>query len=207
MIDVTLDSGWLKTELVIDRLAKVIHTGPFRKEFKRLAMNIRSVVKRHIRSRGSGDWAKLSRWTIASRKFRGFGGTRPLIDTGSLVNGVRAETNFSAIDAEIFVGYLSGDLSEYAVSLVSMASISEYGVGPFIIRVTPKSRKLIGAISKYLRGSPSSESRVTRGKGYIITSIPARPIFGPLMEGGSGIVFTVINNMVKMILREMNGLH
>ena len=206
MIDVTLDSGWLRTELVIDKLAKVIHTSLFRKEFKRSAMNVRRVVQKQIRSRGSGDWAKLSRWTIASRKFRGFGGTRPLINTGSLLNGVRAETNFSAIDAEMFVGYLSGDLSGNGTSLVSMASISEYGVGPFIIRVTPKSRKLIGAISTYLRGSPSSGSKVTRGKGYIITSIPARPIFSPLMEDATGIFSVVMNAMVKNILRELSEL-
>lgn len=200
MISVELDHQWRRVEVTISNLAKFQHTAAFKSAMDRIAQSLRTKVLNHMRSKGSGDWAKLSPWTIATRKFRGFsGGSKPLMSTGQLMGSVEAETRISAIDTEIFVGIMEGSRSSAGISMADIARIHEHGVDPFVIRVTDKSRKLIGAISQYLRGNTESGNVKARGKGYIITSIPARPIFGPVAE-------KELDNVAAEIMRVLSGM-
>ena len=96
---------------------------------------------------------------------------------------------------------MAGTTTEDGADLINIARIHEFGITPFKIKVTPKSRKLIGAISMYLRGKPTTEPGVIKGRDYIITSIPSRPIFQPVADKE---LKNVLHQIVMVIMKAFN---
>lgn len=101
---------------------------------------LRAKIVRKIRS---GPFPALSPLTIAVRKFRGFGGSKPLVSTGALIGSV---TVVSAAGG-VFVGILRQAKGKGGKSMANIGEIQEFGrtwTQPF----SQKSRRFLFAVMK-----------------------------------------------------------
>jgi phage gpG-like protein len=120
----------------------------------------------------NSPWKKLSKWTLAMRKFKGFGGTKALIHTGELRKSIvtQHEKDHS------FVGVLYTARSTTGKPLVNIARVQEYGA-TIVIKITPKMRKFLAFIARFAGFQKQTKSG--GGRSFLIIVIPPRPFMEP----------------------------
>lgn len=128
------------------------------------------------------EFLPISRLTRALRRARGFRGSKALIRTAAMMNGV---TVSRAGRGRYFVGIKRSARGKRNEPLINIALIHEEG-RTYVMRVTPKMRRFImsalrraGMLRKKREGS-GGESGFSRG--YIVVTIPARPFMGPVIR-------------------------
>lgn len=135
-------------------------------------------------SPGGKKFAPLSSTTLAIRKFRGRGGTKPLIVTGGLRNSIRVKK----IDTDsVFVGVLRTGKGG-----ANVAQMMEDG-HTFSVPITKKSRRFLMAVfrkfgtlkGKSAGGAPQGKKGKS-GVAIAIIRIPARPFIAPVAEKYGG---------------------
>lgn len=143
---------------------------------------LRGQIVKGIRSGAPGGkaFAPLSPITLAIRKFRGFGGGKPLIVSGGLIGAIVAIRTA----AGIFVGVLRSARSKGGKSLANIAQIQEEG-RTWTQVLSPKARRFLFAAlraSGLSSAGTRSKSGPGGGPGTITITIPARPFIGPVLE-------------------------
>jgi phage gpG-like protein len=123
---------------------------------------------------GGEPFQPLSPLTIAARKLAGFGGTKALMRRGDLRNSISVVVK----EHEAFVGILRKAKGKDGRSLVNLAEVHEYGKGPIIIPMTPAMRRYLFLLLK----RAGVTKKTGRGKGVVVTSIPARPFLRPAFD-------------------------
>lgn len=101
---------------------------------------LRGEIIKGIRS-GKG-FAPLSPTTLAIRKARGFGGSKPLIRSGAFIGGITA-TRIGG--GGVFVGILRQAQSKGGKSLANVGAIHEFGAS-WTQTLTPKARRFLFAV-------------------------------------------------------------
>ena len=102
--------------------------------------------------------------------------TKPLIQTGDLLNSVRVVRQGSG---KAFIGVLRTARGRDGKSLWNLARIHEFGVGPKAVKMTDKQRKWLMAMLRRVGVKPQ---HATGGGGVHIIKIPARPFIRPVFE-------------------------
>lgn len=144
---------------------------------------------------GGQAFKPLAATTLAMRKERGFGGTKPLIVTGTLrrslsVVQVRGSTG---LGGAVFVGVHRQTKGKRGKSMVNIAEIHEYGRS-WKQKLSPRARRFLFAVlgkTNIGRGPAgrNAKGQFTRGKyqrkggpsdGTIAIHIPARPFIRPV---------------------------
>lgn len=140
----------------------------------------------------------IAETTRIIRRFKGFGGRKPLLVSGDLRNSVTLVRN----GGDFFVGVLrkAGRKGGGLDSLANLAEIHEEG-RTFAVPLTAKSRAFLQAAfsqkrakkkrarvrgaggrfvkSKGAKGGGKSNPTVNEFKNFVIVKIPARPVFAP----------------------------
>lgn len=136
---------------------------------------------------GGQQLAPLSPITIAVRRMKGFGGSKPLIVTGTMRGNVVVH---KAAHGAVFVGLLRQAQAKGGGSLANIGEIHEFG-RDFQRKMTRKQyRFLFAAIRRAgLSGpiGPRMKSGAFRSQaGTVHVRIPARPFVGPVFEKERG---------------------
>lgn len=158
-LDRALDPAKIKSAL-----AKAVHAE---------AHFLAGKVKEKIRS---GPFTPLSPLTLASRRLKGQGGTKPLVASGALFQSIGVYPPRVG-GLEKFVGVVRR--SSGAGNAVDIAQIMEEG-RTFVLSMTPKMRRFIFGVLFPAAGITPSGGGTA--KPYIVISIPPRPFLGPTME-------------------------
>jgi hypothetical protein len=112
--------------------------------------------------------------TLAARQMKGRGGTKALMVSGDLRNGIAAIVKGD----EAFVGVPRKARGEDGTALVDVAQIQEFGAGPIIIPMTPAMRRFLFALLRVAGEGSGGGS----GKGVVVVQIPARPFLRPAFK-------------------------
>ncbi len=112
--------------------------------------------------------------TLATRRLKGFSGTKALIVRGDLRNAISVIT----AGDEVFVGVLRSAKSSSGQSLADVAQLQEFGGPPVIIPITPKLRRFLFVLLRRAGVAP----RGGNGRGVVVTQVPARPFLRPAFE-------------------------
>ena len=123
---------------------------------------------------GGESFKPLSPLTLAAREMKGRGGTKALMVSGDLRNGIAAIVKGD----EAFVGVPRKARGKDGKSLIDVAQVQEFGAGPIIIPMTPAMRRFLFAL---LRKSGEAGSGGS-GKGVVVVQIPARPFLRPAFK-------------------------
>lgn len=115
----------------------------------------------------------LSPATIATRRLKGFRGTKALIKRGDLRNAIAVVKE----PGGIFIGVHRTAKAKNGKSVVDLAAIHEFGGGPMVIKVTPRMRRFL--MAAFRKAGLAGQGR---GTGIIVTRIPARPFIRPIFE-------------------------
>lgn len=157
-----LIGDWEKAAKLADGLA-----GRFQKSVNAAVMAegqyLRGQIVKGIRSGAPGgkQFAPLSPTTIAIRKFRGFGGSKPLVATGALVSSITATRTAGGA---VFVGLLRQAKSKGGKSLANLGEIHEFGAS-WTQTLTPKARRFLFAALKASGMSHGTGDHVTLKSG------------------------------------------
>jgi hypothetical protein len=135
---------------------------------------------------GGKPFAPLSPITLAIRKARGFGGSKPLIVTGTLRRSPSVvQVGGRGIGGAVFVGIHRSARGKNGKSLVNIAEIHEFGRS-WKQKLSPKARRFLFAM---LRKAGLSQGGASKGRfsspggsGTISINIPARPFVRPTFE-------------------------
>jgi hypothetical protein len=158
-----------------------------RKAMLREAHFLRGKMVSGLREQAPGGktFHPLSGMTLASRRLKGFKGTKALIVHGFLRNAIGVQEHGSAI----FIGVSrtarekTGDPKS---SIINVAEIQEFGAGPIIIPFTPKVRRYLGALLRELHGDDDVDKPflLVRSKHirFLVVNIPARPFVRPVFD-------------------------
>lgn len=130
----------------------------------------------------------LAESTLAARRFKGFRGTKALINRGDLRNSIAVHReHFGA-----FVGVLRTARNRAGMPLANVAELNEWGSRPIVIQVTPKMRRFLAAIHRTSGGGAWTGGAWTGGGagggggvsgfGVIVTQIPPRPFIRPVVD-------------------------
>lgn len=117
-------------------------------------------------------FAPLSAATMKIRKFRGFGGSKILMQTGAL----RGSITVARMAGGVFVGILRKGGKGKGGGRANIAEIHEFGA-TFTLPSTEKQRRFLQAALADA-GAPSPG----KGGGTIKVTIPARPFIGPVVD-------------------------
>jgi len=143
----------------------------------REAEEMRRLVGHAFVSQGApGKWPKLSPWTIAGRRLNRFGGTKALIWSGEMRKSI--STSWDEGSQSAFCGIMYQKKGMNGQSMVNIAKIHEYGSKRFAIRITPRMRKYLAVLARYLpRGARMTKRDRKRHivTGIIVIKIPPRP--------------------------------
>jgi len=112
--------------------------------------------------------------THAARQMKGRGGTKSLMVSGDLRNGIATIVKGD----EAFVGVPRKARGKDGKSLVDVAQVQEFGAGPIIIPMTPAMRRFLFALLRIAGESGGGGS----GKGVVVIQIPARPFLRPAFK-------------------------
>jgi len=112
--------------------------------------------------------------TLAARQMKGRGGTKALMVSGDLRNGIAAIVKGD----EAFVGVPRKARGKDGKSLVDVAQVQEFGAGPIIIPMTPAMRRFLFALLRVAGESGGGGS----GKGVVVVQTPARPFLRPAFK-------------------------
>jgi phage gpG-like protein len=174
---VTKVGAWQAVRRILDAAPKRIRAAE-EKAVLQEAQFFRAKIVEGLRSGAPGGQAlqPLAPTTLAIRKLRGFGGTKPLIRHGDLRNSITVVKEGDGV----FVGVLRSATSRGGGSLVDIAALHELGSRPIVVKITPKVRALLhAAFRKAGLGAPSGERSST---GIAVIRIPARPFLRPVFE-------------------------
>lgn len=179
-LKIQLTGAWAQAHFVTSQLP-----GRFEVAVKRAllqeAHDMRGKLVKNITSGGAlagAPFAALSPWTLAIRRFKGFGGTKPLIRTGSLRNSISV---VQLASGGVFVGIRRQAKGAGGQSLVNLAELHEFGK-TFTMHMTPKMRRFLAAAAK-AAGLPFGGGGKGGGSpGLITITIPARPFMGPVFD-------------------------
>jgi len=123
---------------------------------------------------GGESFKPPSPLTLAARQMKGRGGTKALMVSGDLRNGIAAIVKGD----EAFVGVPRKARGKDGKSLVDVAQVQEFGAGPIIIPMTPAMRRFLFALLRMAGESGGGGS----GKGVVVIQIPARPFLRPAFK-------------------------
>lgn len=132
---------------------------------------------------GGQSFKPLAESTLAARRFKGFRGTKALLNRGDLRNSIAVHReHFGA-----FVGVLRTARGRNGSPMANVAELNEWGSRPIVIQVTPKMRKFLAAIHRTSGGSAftgggAGASGGASGFGVVVMQIPARPFIRPVVE-------------------------
>ncbi len=126
---------------------------------------------------GGQTFAPLAATTIATRKLRGFGGTKALLRRGDLRNSITVIVEGD----EAFVGVSRKARGKGGAALANVAAVHEFGAGPFIVPMTPRMRRFLFAMLRKAGITPGS-GHGGRGSGAVVVRIPPRPFLRPAFE-------------------------
>jgi hypothetical protein len=145
---------------------------------------------------GGQAFAPLAPTTLAMRKARGFGGSKPLIVTGTLRRSISVVQVRGSVGlgGAVFIGIHRQTKGKNGKSMVNIAEIHEYGRS-WKQRLSPRARRYLFAIlgkTNIGRGPAGRDKsgRFTKGKyqskgskdGMISIHIPARPFIRPVFR-------------------------
>ena len=139
---------------------------------------LRGKIVQNITSGGSlagRPFAALAPGTLIVRRFRGFGGTKPLLVTGALRNSVSV---VRLAGGAVFVGIRRG--TGPSKGGANLAEVHEYG-GSWQVRMTARMRRFLAAAFSR-SGQKFGHGTGAKGAGVIVVRIPARPFVGPVVE-------------------------
>lgn len=127
----------------------------------------------------SAPWKPLSPWTLAMRRFRKFGGTKPLIHSGEMRKSVITESS----GYQAFCGILYSTRAKNGQPMVNLAKVHEFGA-TIVLKITPKMRKFLAMIAKFagFAKKKSSGGGSSRSSGVLIIRIPPRPFMFPARQ-------------------------
>lgn len=117
----------------------------------------------------------LSPMTLIIRKFRGMGGSKPLIQSGAMRNSVSV---VKTPGGGYFIGILRGAPHPSGKGAVNIAALHEFGK-TFTV---PKTRKMIRFLAAALKSAGQkmgSGDGMVGQPGVLVIRIPARPWIGP----------------------------
>lgn len=162
---------------------------------------------------GGKQFAPLSPITLAIRKAKGFGGSKPLNVSGTL----RGSITVKRLDGAVFVGLLR------ASAATNVGAIHEFG-RTWTQTVTAKSRRFFFAMLKKANGSGTRDAQgryLKRGSGgggligprlkggafrsktgTVTISIPARPFIGPVFEAERD---QIVSRFWESVAKSMGG--
>ena len=128
---------------------------------------------------GGRAFEPLAPTTLAARRLAGFRGTKALLRNSDLRNAivVIAEGN------EAFIGVARTARAPKGTSLMNVASIHEFGAGPFVIPMTPRMRRFLFVLLR--RAGVEPRSRGGKVQGAVVVRIPPRPFLRPAFEAFS----------------------
>lgn len=142
---------------------------------KRAALMTERELKKGIKSGAPGGqkFKPLSPITMLLRK-----GTKPLIDSGSLIGSIT--TTLDRKNNAAFVGVHRTARGSDGTSLVNVAVIHEFGTKPYVIKVTDGVRRLFFWLH---RASNGAINPISPNKTEILhPGVPARPFVRPTIE-------------------------
>ncbi len=129
---------------------------------------------------GGQPFAPLAPTTLAARRLRRFGGTKALLRRGDLRNSITV----TAEGDEAFIGVSRNARGKGGSPLVNVASIQEFGAGPFVIPITARMRRFLYLVLREAGGRAAGHGG--GGRGVVIGRIPARPFLRPAFEAFKG---------------------
>lgn len=196
---VSLFGAWEKAHKIVDSMQERWELAS-RRAMMQEAHFLRSKVVEGIRDQAPGGKAfqPLSPLTLAMRKGLGFKGTKALIVRGDLRNQVVVKANGDGA----FVGVLRQARGRDGRPLVNIMELNEYGAGPFVVPITPKSRRFYHAAMARAGFTPIPTGQP--GAVVAIVKIPARPVFGPVFERW-GKEADVRDRFWKRVAKELSG--
>lgn len=166
---------------------------------------LRAKIVEGVRSGAPGgkQLLSLAASTIAVRKRKGRGGTKPLIVSGAMINSVtvlqEGETTF--------VGILATAKGGGGVGSANKADVHEFG-RTFAVPLTPKAKRFLMANFKkggvavngpWLPGGGGSQAGPS-GTSTVIITIPARPFVAPVFEAElPGIQKRFVERVAKLL--------
>lgn len=175
---VTLTGDWAKLKDVLARAPGQVAAAA-RRAVLQEAHHLRNKIVEGIREQAPGGtkFKPISPLTAAARKLRGFGGTKALIDRGDLRNAIKVVPEGSD---GAFVGVHKSAVGKDGQSLVNIASVHEYGMGPIIVRITPAMRRYLAVL--YRKAGMELGGGGSGGTGVVVLRIPPRPFIGPVWK-------------------------
>lgn len=142
----------------------------------------------------------LSPATLAVRRFRGFGGSKPLLNRADLRNSIIVKT----VGDGVFIGILRNARGKGGGAIANIADIHEFGSRPIVIHMTPKMRRFLMAAFR-AAGVAIGGHGGGGGTGIIIVQIPARPFMRPIFEKYSSNKEEVAKRFLGRVAKRLNG--
>lgn len=179
-MSVTLEGDWKNKTEAGRRIARLmdVKIGQF---LIREAEIMRMLVGHSFAAQGTPRaWQKLSKWTIANRRLNRFGGTKALIWSGEMRKSI--STSYDPNRKASFCGIKYKTKAPDGKSMVNLAKLHEYGSKKIAIRITPRMRRFLFVLAKFLPRGMRWTKRNKRGHyttGIIVIQIPPRPFMGP----------------------------
>lgn len=171
---------WKELERILKTLPRRL-PGAMRNAVNAEAQSLRGHVIKNITSGGAHagqPFAKLSPMTLIIRRFRGFGGSKPLIVSASMRNAVSVLNTATGA----FVGILRGAPHPSGRGAINVARVHEEG-RTFTV---PKTRKMIRFLAAAMRSAGQSFGSGGGGQvgqpGVIVIRIPARRFMSAVFE-------------------------
>lgn len=172
MIGVQLTGQWQKAGNILGKLDSRFEAAAMKAVLKE-AHFIRMKVILNIADGGATagkPFAPLSPLTLVIRRFRGFGGGKPLIVTGALRG--------SAVVMKLGGGAVAVGMKRASAGGVNLALLHEEG-SDTTRKMTAKQRRFLAAA---FRSAGLRFGDGGGGGGMLRIRIPARPYFGPVVE-------------------------
>lgn len=142
---------------------------------RRAALFAEAEIKKGLRSSAPGGqrFKPLSDITRILRR-----GTKPLLDTGSLLGSIK--TTLDRRSRAAFVGVHRTARNPEGVDVVNIAVVHEFGTSPFVIEVTEGVRRFFWALHFKSGGKikPLSPNKRT----ILHPGVPARPFIRPVID-------------------------
>lgn len=181
---------WLVVAKLLKGSAKPI-TSAIDKTVLQEAQFFRKEIVKGIRTQKPGGKAfkPLAKNTIRTRRAQGFRGRKALIRSGGLRNSITVVK----VSGGAFVGILRSARSKDGESMVNIGEIHEFGRGPFLVPITPKSRAFLGAA-----GVDPIPGRVA------VVTIPARPFLRPVFKK-HGKPSTAKRRVMRRLAKNLGG--
>jgi len=204
-LGVTKFGPWLKTQNILKANMRPVYRAlgaAWRVEAQRL----KDQLGKGIQSQAPGGQAfkPLSPTTLAVRRFLGFRGTKALLWHRNLLRAIKVTPSgrSGSSNYQVFVGIHSSARDPQGKSLYVIGLTHENGRRLVAVRLTPKLCRFLGAVFASMnKGASTGVDRPwwltkSKGRGVLMISIPARPVFRPIWgkygkETGARIVASV----------------